>query len=142
MNGLLSLSGPNDGVGGCFDITCDTITNSRRPLAGDIIYVNVLGKQFIFLHSAEDATALLDKRGTMYSDRPTFPMGGELVGWEGSLALTQYNDRFKEFRRYMSRVMGTKSALRPFQGLIETESRKFLKRLLQTPEEVHEHIRK
>ena len=78
----------------------------------------------------------------MYSDRPTFIMGGELVGWEGSLALTQYNDRFRDFRRYLSRVMGTKNALRPFHGLIETESRKFLRRLIQTPEDVHEHIRK
>ncbi|KAK7695619.1 hypothetical protein QCA50_000255 [Cerrena zonata] len=109
---------------------------------GDIIHVNVLGKRFIFLHSAEDTTALLDKRGTTYSDRPTFTMGGELVGWDGSLALTQYNDRFKEFRRYLSRVMGSKSALQPLHGLIEAESRKFLRRLIHTPEDVHEHIRK
>ncbi|KAK7692059.1 hypothetical protein QCA50_005464 [Cerrena zonata] len=109
---------------------------------GDIIHVNVLGKHFVFLHSAEDAVALLDKRSSKYSDRPTLIMAGELVGWVASLGLTRYGDRFRESRRFFSRIIGSKSALRPFHELIETEIHKFLRRLIYTPENVHEHIRK
>ncbi|KAK7692050.1 hypothetical protein QCA50_005455 [Cerrena zonata] len=109
---------------------------------GDIIHVNVLGKHFVFLHSAEDAVALLDKRSSKYSDRPTLTMGGEMVGWVASLGLTRYSDRFRESRRFFNRIIGTKNALRPFHELVETEIHKFLRRLVYTPENVHEHIRK
>ena len=41
---------------------------------GDIIFVNVLGKNVVFLNSEKVATDLLDKRSIIYSDRPYFPV--------------------------------------------------------------------
>ena len=38
----------------------------------DVIHVNMLGQPIIVLNSAEAATDLLDKRGSIYSDRPAF----------------------------------------------------------------------
>ncbi|CAL1702358.1 unnamed protein product [Somion occarium] len=109
---------------------------------GDIISVNLPGQHLIILNSAHDAVEMLEKKSNIYSDRPTLLMGGEIVGWNSTLALTRYGERFREYRRYLTRIMGTKSALQSYHNLIEEETSKFLRRLLQTPEHVHKHIRK
>lgn len=69
-------------------------------------------------------------------------MSGELVGWKDGTTFLSYTEKFKQARRYFSQVMGTKSIVKNHHELIEVENRKFLRRLLQTPEHVHEHIRK
>lgn len=45
---------------------------------GDVVYVHVLGQSLVFLNSPEAAFDLLDKRGSIYSDKPSFVMVGEL----------------------------------------------------------------
>ena len=45
-----------------------------RRLTGEIISVNMLGRQMIILNSLEDAKELLQKRGYNYSDRPRFTL--------------------------------------------------------------------
>jgi hypothetical protein len=42
--------------------------------AGDVIYFNALGRSIIVLNSAEAAIDLLEKRSSIYSDRPPFVM--------------------------------------------------------------------
>ena len=39
-----------------------------------------MGKHIVVLNSIKAAMTMLDKKGSKYSDRPIFPMGGELVG--------------------------------------------------------------
>ncbi|OAX39032.1 hypothetical protein K503DRAFT_799959 [Rhizopogon vinicolor AM-OR11-026] len=46
---------------------------------GDILHIEVLGKHIIVLNSTKTATEILDKKSSVYSDRPVFPMA-ELVG--------------------------------------------------------------
>ncbi|KAK7695653.1 hypothetical protein QCA50_000289 [Cerrena zonata] len=109
---------------------------------GNIISVTLFGQRFVLLNDPDDATALLDKRGTNYSDRPPFTMSAELVGWKDSTTFMSYTEQFKKSRRYFSHAMGSKNTVKRHHGLIELENRKFLRRLLETPEDVHEHIRK
>ena len=45
---------------------------------GDVVYIHILGQSVVFLNTAEAATDLLDKRGLIYSDKPSFVMAGEL----------------------------------------------------------------
>ena len=51
--------------------------NARSPpvssLPGDIVYANLLGKDFIIINSAKVAHDLLDRRSTIYSGRPHIP---------------------------------------------------------------------
>ena len=50
--------------------------------AGSIVYVHVLGYGIVFLNTAEAAVELLDKRGSIYSDKPSLIMCGEMcVAW-------------------------------------------------------------
>ena len=41
---------------------------------GDVIYFKALGKSIVVLNSVEAAVDLLDKRSSIYSDRPDFGM--------------------------------------------------------------------
>ena len=47
-------------------------------LPGDIIHLEVLGTHIIVLNSIEATTDLLEKRSTIYSDRPRMPMVKEV----------------------------------------------------------------
>jgi hypothetical protein len=45
---------------------------------GDVVYLHILGQGLVFLNSPEAAFNLLDKRGSIYSDKPSLVMAGEL----------------------------------------------------------------
>ncbi|GJE86537.1 cytochrome P450 [Phanerochaete sordida] len=109
---------------------------------GDIIYLNLLGQPMVVLNSAQHAIALLDKRSTLYSDRPKLMMGGEIVGWKYTLALTPYGQRFREYRRFIARLIGGPAQMHAHLPLEEHETKRFLRRLLRDPARVAEHIRK
>nr|BAL05079.1 cytochrome P450 [Phanerodontia chrysosporium] len=109
---------------------------------GDIIYLNILGQPLIILNAAEDAVALLDKGGSIYANRPILAMGGELVGWNRTLALTQYGERFREYRRLIARFIGGKAQMARHLPLVERETRRLLQRILNNPEDLAGNIRK
>ncbi len=45
---------------------------------GDVVYIHVFGQGLVFLNSPEAVNDLLDKRGSVYSDKPQLVMVGEL----------------------------------------------------------------
>jgi len=45
---------------------------------GKVVYVHVFGQGLVFLNTAEACADLLEKRGTIYSDKPHLVMCGEL----------------------------------------------------------------
>ena len=45
------------------------------PCSGDIVHLKVLGQRMIVLNTVKAARDLLDKRSSVYSDRPPFVMG-------------------------------------------------------------------
>jgi len=45
---------------------------------GKVVYLHVFGQGLVFLNTAEACADLLDKRGTIYSDKPNLIMCGEL----------------------------------------------------------------
>lgn len=45
---------------------------------GDVVYLHVFGLGLVFLNSPDAAFDLLDKRGSVYSDKPALVMAGEL----------------------------------------------------------------
>ncbi|KAJ3485032.1 hypothetical protein NLI96_g5229 [Meripilus lineatus] len=109
---------------------------------GDIVSVNLLGQPMVILNSAEIASELLEKRSAIYSDRPTLVMSGEMVGWKNALGLVRYNDKFREYRKFISRKMGTRSQVQEFYELQEVETHTFTRRVLKEPENLAAHIRR
>lgn len=108
---------------------------------GNIVYLSLLGQPMIILNSAKDAVALLDKRSSIYSDRPILYMGGELIGWKYILGLTPYGDRFREYRRLMAKFIGGKTQVERHFPVMEQEATSFLKRILRRPDDLGANIR-
>jgi hypothetical protein len=96
----------------------------------------------VILNSAEVVIAMLDKKGSIYSDRPVMQMGGELVGWKNSLVLQRYGERLRGYRRLFYKVIGTDQSMSEYYPVEEIETHKFIKRLLETPQDLADHIRK
>ncbi|KAF4601249.1 hypothetical protein EYR38_005901 [Pleurotus pulmonarius] len=108
---------------------------------GDICSISILGQTIIILNSPEAATDMLDKKSSIYSDRPVLQMGGELVGWKNTMALLPYGERFRNYRRSFHRTIGTRSNVAKFHSPQELETRRFLSRVLVNPAELSSHIR-
>ncbi|KAI0693571.1 cytochrome P450 [Cytidiella melzeri] len=110
---------------------------------GDIMSIQVLGQPLIILSSPKVATDILDKRSTVYSDRPRFEMAGEIVGFAKSLALVNYGERWRTYRRMFKECIGsTRGALKRHMPLMEHSARDFLLRTLHEPEYLRDHLRR
>lgn len=109
---------------------------------GGITYLNIMGQDMIILNSSKVAADLLDKKSSIYSNRPVLMMCGEMVGWNRALAFTQYGPRFREFRRYMSKLIGTRASAEKFAPLQERETARFVARVMADPGSLAQQIRK
>ncbi|KAI0028090.1 cytochrome P450 [Vararia minispora EC-137] len=117
---------------------------SLRGQYGDIIYLSVLGQPMVIVNSAQIAQDLLDKRSSIYSDRPRMPMAGELCGYIDTLPIMPYGQRFRVTRRLMHQFMGTRTTVEKYADVEEEETARFILRILRDPrsESLEEHVRK
>lgn len=104
--------------------------------------MSIFGQQLVILNSFKPAIEMLEKKSSIYSDRPIMQMGGELVGWKNTLVLIPYGDRFRNYRKMFHQLIGTHTAMSNFHHIEEMETHRFLKRILAKPEEVAAHVRK
>ncbi|EIM85531.1 cytochrome P450 [Stereum hirsutum FP-91666 SS1] len=109
---------------------------------GGIIYVDALGQPMMIVNDAKIAFEMLDKKSAIYSDRPVLIMASILTGWKNTLALSPYGHRFREYRKHLFRLMGSRANVEPQIDLIETQTHSFLKMTLAKPEAVSMNIRK
>ncbi|KAF9647048.1 cytochrome P450 [Thelephora ganbajun] len=109
---------------------------------GDLMSIKILDQPIIIVSSVKVVEDLLEKRSLKYSNRPVLTFIGEIVGWSNAIALLQYGHRFREFRKYMNRLIGTKAAMEKFDSLMEHETAKFLARVMADPNSFSQQIRK
>ncbi|KAF7378499.1 Cytochrome p450 [Mycena sanguinolenta] len=107
---------------------------------GDISSLIVLGKTIIIVNSVKVAEDLLDIRGANFSDRPVFPMGGELAGFSNALPLAQYGDRVRKERKLLHQLFGTQGAIQQFHSLLSLEVHKLLRNVVMNPEGILDEI--
>ncbi|KAJ6586031.1 cytochrome P450 [Mycena capillaripes] len=109
---------------------------------GDIFSLSAFGKTMIIINSLKVAEDLLDVRGANFSDRPVIPMGGELAGFNNSMALAHYGDRVRKERKLFHQLFGTQAAVKQFIPLLSTEIRKLLRNILSNPDGLIDEIRR
>ncbi|KZT72683.1 cytochrome P450 [Daedalea quercina L-15889] len=109
---------------------------------GDIMSVNILGQRMVIINSAEVATALLDRKSSIYSDRPHMVMIGEIVGWTRIVSLHNYGPRFRETRRLLSQMLGSRDKVAALAPLLEAEEHRFLLRVFRDPDSLVAQVRK
>ncbi|KAF8883964.1 cytochrome P450 [Infundibulicybe gibba] len=66
---------------------------------GDIMHLNILGQSIIILCSTRRTTDLLEKRSSIYSDRPRMPMLVELMKCDFLFSLLPYGAKWRRHRR-------------------------------------------
>lgn len=109
--------------------------------AGDISHINVLGLHIFVLNSVNIAVEMLDKKSSIYSDRPVVPMTGELMGYGQTLPYLRYGERHRLVRKNCHRIFGSRAAVVVYHPIEEMETRRFLKRVFAKPDRLQAHIR-
>ncbi|KAN0076772.1 Cytochrome P450 [Tylopilus felleus] len=109
---------------------------------GDIASVSFWGFNVIVVSSANIAADLLDKRGTNYADRPRSVMAGELAGWAKVMLLCNYTDRLRTQRKWLAHNLGSHAVVAKFHRMIEVETRRTLRSVLEDPDRLRTHVRK
>ena len=105
------------------------------------MHASALGQHLVIINDLSIAIELLEKRATLYSDRPTLPMGGELSGWDNALVLQHYDDRWRAYRRHFHSFIGARVALKRHGSLLEYEARLLAQRLMDAPDKLEDSIR-
>jgi hypothetical protein len=103
--------------------------------------VTVLGQVIIFINSPRVAFDLLDKRSSIYSDRPHLQMAGELVGFRHIMGLLPYGDRFRRYRKIFYGWVGSPKSIGSHHGTQEIEARRLLRRIHDSPDDFQSHVR-
>ncbi|KAL5481169.1 hypothetical protein ACEPAI_10110 [Sanghuangporus weigelae] len=112
----------------------------HKELYGPISSVTTFGQTLIILNDQSIAFELFEKRSVIYSSRPRFVFGGEMVGWQNTLIGHPYTDRFRSYRKNFHAIIGTKAAVSRFSDLQDVEMRRFLLRVLEEPGRLLQHV--
>ncbi|KAJ7644019.1 cytochrome P450 [Roridomyces roridus] len=106
---------------------------------GDIIHTQIFNQHFIILNSAKIAVDLLEKRASIYSDRPVIPMIS-LMGWDFNLGLIPYGDKWRQYRRVFHQYFRRKSV--PVYHPIQLRKvHNLLRGLVSTPQDFYAHTK-
>ncbi|KAJ3555333.1 hypothetical protein NM688_g2635 [Phlebia brevispora] len=65
----------------------------------DVLFIQLPSQPAVILNTVEAARDLLDKRSSIYSDKPQTVMD-ELVGWNWAIPTMPYGHRWRQSRRY------------------------------------------
>ncbi|OBZ76382.1 O-methylsterigmatocystin oxidoreductase [Grifola frondosa] len=109
---------------------------------GDIISVTLFGQPIVVLNSSQHAFDVLEKKSAIYSDRPTIVVGGEMIGWNRALVLLPYGNTFREYRRLLFQLIGTRQSVTLLHPFLDEQTRNFIVRLHGAPNDVVKQVRK
>lgn len=68
-------------------------------------------------------------------------MASDLVGLSKGMLFINYNDRLRQYRKLFSRLFGSRNSTAVFNPIEEEETRRFVRNVLQKPENLVDHIR-
>ncbi|KAI1132575.1 cytochrome P450 [Nemania abortiva] len=114
----------------------------HKKLYGPISSITILGQTIIIINDARLAHELFTKRLSRYSSRPKQVFASEMIGWEKTIGISPYNKRYQSMRKGLNRFINSNTAATKFYDIQHTESAHFLLHVLNSPENLHEHIRK
>ncbi|KAJ7486840.1 cytochrome P450 [Mycena latifolia] len=100
---------------------------------GDVMHLRVLGKSMIVLDTLQAAVDLLDKKGSIYSDRPPLPLY-ELLGWTYMLSFMRYGETFTRHRQVYQSFLSRESCAE-FEPIQTREARRLVRNLFASPTE-------
>ncbi|TFL03965.1 cytochrome P450 [Pterulicium gracile] len=131
-------------IGNMFDMPSQfqwiTFANWSKDYGSPVVHARIFGQSVVVLNSHQSVNDLLEKRSSLYSDRPRSIMFQEIMAlgtW--SLPFMGYGPAWRIQRQmfHSSFHPNTVSSYRP----VSTEcTRKFLRQLHESPEKFRDHI--
>ncbi|KAI0772489.1 cytochrome P450 [Trametes elegans] len=94
----------------------------------DILRLNVLGTTIIVIDTLKPAVELLDKRSSMYSDRPRMIMLNELAGFGWNFGSMEYGEDWRECRKMTHHEFHAKS-FEKYRPVLLKNTHDFLRRI-------------
>ncbi|OSS53624.1 hypothetical protein B5807_00518 [Epicoccum nigrum] len=107
---------------------------------GPISSVTVLGQTIVIINDAQITLELLSR--AQHQARPHMVFASDMIGWKNTLAFSGFTDNFKIHRKNIASVAGSNTSLKLFDRAQEEESVHFLLNVLDSPENLFEHIKK
>ncbi|KAJ6580667.1 cytochrome P450 [Mycena capillaripes] len=130
-------------VGNLFDIPSEwqweTYLEWSKQLNSDIIYLNAIGTSIVVLSSMDAVKELLERRSSLYSDRPTLHML-LLMGWDFSIGIMKYGDRWRSHRKLVHEAFNV-TAIKQFRPQVQAATHELLRRLVREPRDIMGHFR-
>jgi hypothetical protein len=114
----------------------------HKDIYGPISSLSVLGKTFVILNSADIVFELFKDRAAIYSGRASQQLVSVMVGWDNTLGMQQPHATFKQHRKNIAKVASSAATLRVFDRVQEEEAAHFLLNILDSPEDLFDHIRR
>nr|BAL05104.1 cytochrome P450 [Phanerodontia chrysosporium] len=111
-----------------------------QECGSDIIYLNLAGTPVVVLNSAKAAKDLLEKRSSIYSDRPVTVMAHELIGLGRNFGLKPYGDTWREHRRLVHQHFRPENVPR-YHEFTSKQIGRLLLHLLEDPSNFVRHLR-
>ncbi|KAJ5648513.1 hypothetical protein N7490_004885 [Penicillium lividum] len=113
----------------------------HKELYGPLSSVTALGQTLVIINDRQLAFQILEKNSAKHSSRPHLVFANELSGW-GKAPVNQDNTSLlRTYRRAMARTIGTRASASKFDQLLIVETRRFLWRLLDCPQDFLQHIK-
>ncbi|KIM57444.1 hypothetical protein SCLCIDRAFT_130521 [Scleroderma citrinum Foug A] len=106
---------------------------------GELLYLRLLGQNFIILNSEKVARALLDQRSSIYSDRPVLPTN-KSFGCDFSSVALPYGDEWKLHRKLFHRALRVELTAH-YREVYITRARRLLVNLLDAPVDFDAHLK-
>lgn len=108
---------------------------------GPISSITVLGQTIVIIHDKDAAIELLEKKESLKtSGRPSYTFA-QMCGYDRQLPQVQYNDDFRQKRKFLHQQIGTKVLASQYTDMQDVEVKRFLLRLLKEPGDLFSHIR-
>ncbi|KAI0076590.1 cytochrome P450 [Panus rudis PR-1116 ss-1] len=117
-----------------------TFAEWSRQYGSDIIGLRSFGTNIVVVNSLGAVTDLLDKRSSIYSDRPHMTMLYDLVGFHWTLVFTRYGEQWRDMRRAFHQEFN-QDAVKQFRDIEVKACHELLRRYVACPEMFMESIR-
>ncbi|KAI0058840.1 cytochrome P450 [Artomyces pyxidatus] len=112
-----------------------------KKYGSDLLHFHVPGSHILTINSYKAANDLLDKKSSIYSDRPRLPWAKGLMGWSWSLVIMSYDEGFAAHRRLVQHSFQPNIVTSQHRPVMQREVPRLLRNLLVTPDDFIRHLR-
>jgi cytochrome P450 len=106
----------------------------------DIVHARILGQSIVVLNSSDAVTHLLDKRSSIYSDRPALTMLQDVLGFGSwNIPLMRYGLNWRLHRKCITQSLHANAVDAHHSTQLES-ARKLLVALTESPDKFRDHV--